>query len=165
MKGWIQFLKDNPDPEKSGKRPKPRYGRGAVPRGFIPIFVRGKTGQQQTMYRCGSQRKDLKGEMRQCCWIGKKSRCRRHANHTYDLSPDKDPMFHPIEPTSLNRAKLNQRILEAVVEFTGLTNLSCRQAGSSTMNNFVTQVFQFGLSYPRESLEQVIDAGQIDRVN
>jgi hypothetical protein len=147
---------------RPGMKPKPRYGRGAVlPPGFTPIYVDAKNGKRKAMYRCMSRQKDLQGEMRQCCWVGKKDRCIRHVDHCYDLSPEDDPMFHPIEQTPLTRAKLNQRIQNYAVEFTGLTNLSCRQAASSAMNDFVRNVFQLGLSYPRESLEQVIDAGQL----
>jgi hypothetical protein len=70
-------------------------------------------------------------------------------------------MFHAIDASPSNRRKLNQRIRELAVEFIGLTNLSSRQGGSHAMYAFVVHVFQLGLSFPRDHLEALIDAGDL----
>jgi hypothetical protein len=46
-------------------------------------------------------------------------------------------------------------------DFVAATNLSCRQAGSPAMHDFIVKLMQLGPSLPREELRRVVDIGPL----
>lgn len=124
--------------------PRPRYRRGDVPPGFQPVYVEDPRDGRVARYRCMARTHTLSGEIRQCCWNGRKHLCAKHKNHDFTLPPQDDPLFHAPLPLSHNRAKLNQRILATAAEFVTATNMSCRQAASAAMHDFIHNLIQIG---------------------
>jgi hypothetical protein len=56
-----------------------------------------------------------------------------------------------------NRLKLNQRIVSIATDFIDATNLSCRQAASPAMHEFIVSLIQLGAFLPRDDLHAIVD--------
>jgi hypothetical protein len=89
--------------------------------------------------------------------VGKKWKCAQHRKHIGRLLPDSDPQFHLRAPESLNRQKLNKRVLSLAASFVAATNLSFRQAASPAMHDVIIRVIQIGASLPRDGLDTIVD--------
>jgi hypothetical protein len=95
-----------------------------------------------------------------CCWFGRKSACAVHKRHNFTVSAKHDPLVHELPLQSPNRRKLNERIMSIAEAFVAATNLSCRQAASPAMHDFIVKLMQLGASLPREELRRVVDIGR-----
>jgi hypothetical protein len=137
--------------------PRPRYTRGDVPIGFLPVYTHDSQGNEIARYRCTNRIRDLEGHIRQCSWVGKKSACVAHTRHTYVRVPDENPLVHAESEQTRNRARLNQRIVSIAGDFIAATNLSCRQAASPAMHEFIIALIQLGASLPRDQLNAIVD--------
>jgi hypothetical protein len=69
-------------------------------------------------------------------------------------------LVHELLLQSPNRRKLNERIMSIAADFFAATNLSCRQAASRAMHDFIVKLMQPGASHPREELRRVVDIGR-----
>jgi hypothetical protein len=122
--------------------PRPRYNRGDVPIGFLPVYVPDSHGNKSSRYRC-----DLDGHPRQCSWVGKKSLCANQTHHTYTSSPDKDPLIrgHSVEIRHRKTESTNH-CNRGCVYHPDKSQLPARNI--SGMHEFIVSLIQLGVSLP-----------------
>jgi hypothetical protein len=89
--------------------------------------------------------------------VGRKQQCLNHKKHVFPLPSDEDPLFNRVIPLPDNRAKLNKRILGTAAEFVTATCLSCRQAVSLAMHEFILSLIQIGASLQANDDVALID--------
>jgi hypothetical protein len=146
--------------------PSPRPRRAAVPDHFQPVYVSDFREGRVARYRCTVRTRTLTGEIGQCSWVGRKQQCANHKKHVFILPSDEDPLFNWVIPLLRNLAKLNKRILETAAEFVTATSLSCRQAVSPAMQEFILSSIQIGASFQANDDEALIDvAGLLETIN
>jgi hypothetical protein len=74
-------------------------------------------------------------------------------------------LFNRVIPLPRNQAKLNKRILGTAAEFVTVTSLSCRQAVSPTMHEFILGLIQIGAGLQANDDAALIDvAGLLDTI-
>jgi hypothetical protein len=141
----------------SESTPRPRYKLGEIRLGFVPVSVTNSVGIKSARYRRTASTRTLTGEVRQCSWLGKKSKCAQHRKHIYRLLPDSDPQFHLHAPERLNRQTLNKPILSLAASFVAATNPRFRQAASPAMHDFIIRLIQIEASLTLDALDTIVD--------
>jgi hypothetical protein len=80
----------------SGQRPHPGYQRADVPDKFIPVYVPGQCGGGTAQYRGTRGIQTLTGEIRQDCWLGRKTACVAHKRHNFTISAHDNHLMHEL---------------------------------------------------------------------
>jgi hypothetical protein len=106
------------------------------------------------------QLQNLTGGIRQSCWLGRAMSPAAHKSHSSPLSANDVLVVRLLPAQSPNQRKLNDRIISMAADFGAVANLSCCQAASFALHDFIVKLMWLGVSLPCEELRRIVDIGR-----